>query len=411
MNRYIIYLLIISFLGLSACDEGDEPDPVDTIYPVSLVIVEDGIYSGIKSKLNTYLNDVKIGDSTALIIRWNTGGVDALRDSIKKYYDSYHITNVFLVGDLPVAWYEMEAAVNFDDYEEFPSDLYLMDPHATFTDADANGKFDHHSGLDLKVGVGRIIGTETEIKEYFDRNHLYRTGGSLTSPTAYLFIDDDWNDWYSNNFNIGNIYSQIDICLSLNETTRQAYIDKLKNGGAEYVHQMIHSYPSSLAIYHQGTSEHVSTSDIRANNFKASFFNMFNCSGARFTEESLGMTNVLGTDFGLAIMGTTKTGGNYDPGYFNQALANNYSWGEAFIYWYNSKSGIIAEKWTMGLCLLGDPMLRISPTTQKIMSAMVLPEITPERLIELEEYGKKMQTENCNKTFAEYKNAHPQYYR
>ena len=169
--RYFYFLILFSIL-ISSCDKKEdevEPESENPTYPSMLVIVEDAIYNDIKTELATYVDDIGTGDTTAFIIRWSSGTVLALRDTLKKYYDMYTINGAFLIGDLPVAWYEMEASVNFGDYEEFPSDLFLMDPHATFTDGDANGKYDYHSSLNLKLGVGRIIGSITEIKNYLDK--------------------------------------------------------------------------------------------------------------------------------------------------------------------------------------------------------------------------------------------------
>lgn len=410
--RYL-YIFILFTILFSSCDKKEDeekPDPVTPTYPSMLIIVENGIYNDIKSELSTYVEDIATGDTTALIIKWGTGTVGVLRDTLKKYYNEYNISGAFLIGDLPVAWYEMDASVNFGDYEEFPCDLYLMDPIATFSDADGNGKYDSHSSLSLKLGVGRIIGSSSEIKTYLNRIHNYRTNGALVTESAYMFIDNDWAPDYLNYWavNTSMLYSQSELCIDVNETSKANYLDKLTGTGAEYVHQMIHTYPSSMAIDHLGTTEYISTADVRSYNLKASFFNMFNCSGARYTEENLGMTFVLGTSYGLAIMGTTKTGGNYLPNKFNEALGNDYTWGKAFNYWYNNVS--MSEEWKMGLCLLGDPMLKVSNETQKILNGIQMPEFDDEHIKLLENEIKNQKSYSVNKTFQDYKTTHPQFY-
>ncbi|MFH2143946.1 MAG: hypothetical protein ABIJ97_16090 [Bacteroidota bacterium] len=415
MKKIHLYFLSLIFLGfiLNSCDEPEDNTIIETPkIPSMLVIVEDGIYNDIKSQLSTYVNDFASGDTTPLVIQWGTGTVESLRDTIKSYYDRYQINNVFMVGDLPVAWYELEAYENFDSYEEFPCDIFLMSPHTLFDDANSNGKYDYHASLDLKVGVGRIIGSVNEIKGYIDRAHDYRANGSLVAQQAYLFIDNDWSDWINSSpVNVSYLYSQSEMLKDTMLTNRSAYITKLTGSGAEYVHQMIHSYPSSMAIYHLGAKEYITTNDIKNNNFKASFFNMFNCSGARYTEENLGMTNVMGTNFGLAIMGTTKTGGNYSPTDFHYALSNGYSWGEAFVYWTKNGGYYFEDKWRMGLCLLGDPMLKISPATTKSINKMQIPESTQDYVSKLEEIIVKMERQTPLSNYEQFKMEHPQYYQ
>ncbi len=416
MKKTLHYLIIILFssIFIISCEKKDEEEeiiPETPLYPSMLIIVENSIYNDIESKLNTYINDIGTSDTTALVIKWESGSVNALRDTLKKYYDEYQIKGAFLIGDLPVAWYEMDGPDNFDKYEEFPCDLYLMDPDAGFTDADANGKYESHSTLNLKIGVGRIIGSNSEIKSYLDRVNNYKNNGSLVNESVYIFVDDDWEPDYLNYWEVNTtgLYSQTDLCIDINETSKTNYINKLTNQGAEYVHQMIHSYPSSLAIHYQGASEYINTNDIKNYNFKASFFNMFNCSGARYTEDNLGMTNVLGTSYGLAIMGTTKTGGNYSPNNFHSALANDYNWGKSFCYWYNNTS--ITEEWSMGLCLLGDPMITISENTKSALININFPEPNAEQLENL--YKTAIQDAKNAKveSYEDFIIKHPKYYK
>jgi hypothetical protein len=414
MKSIIRYFLIFLFffIFLNSCDKEDGPVIETPEIPSMLVFVESGLYDDITSQLEVYVSDLAVGDTTPMIIKWSSGTVESMRDTIKSYYDRFQISNVFLIGDLPVAWYEMEASYNFGDYEEFPCDIFLMSPYTSFSDADVNGKYDYHSSLDLKVGLGRIMGSESEIKAYLDRIHEYRTNGSLVPQEAFLFIDNDWSTWINSSpVYVHYLYSNSEMINDTMLTNRSAYISKLTGSGAEYVHQMIHSYPSSLAVYHYTGKEYITTNDIKINNFKASFFNMFNCSGARYTEENLGITNVMGTDYGLAIMGTTKTGGNHSPSDFNYALSLGYTWGESFIYWTQNAGYYFEDKWKMGLCLLGDPCLKISPATSKSISQLKLPEPTKDYVKDMEDIILKTEKQAPLSNYEKFKLEHPQYYQ
>ncbi|MBI4649092.1 MAG: hypothetical protein HY738_21505, partial [Bacteroidia bacterium] len=266
MHKITLILIIAAFCLFSlSCDkdnENDEPDK--TVIPDVLLIVESSKYNGLSSKLAEYQQDIAHGDTSALILQWSSGSVIALRDTIKRYYDKYHIKGAFLIGDIPAAWYEMDDS--FDEYEEFPFDLFLMDPFAEWQDTDEDGKYDYYSSLELKLFTARLIGSESEINNYFSKVHNYRKGNLSLPARGYIFIDDDWASMYASEyFNVNTIFSITDRCIDVNETTKSAYLSKLTGQGAEYIHQMIHSYPNELLIYHQQQNESLGTQEITSN--------------------------------------------------------------------------------------------------------------------------------------------------
>ena len=108
-----------------------------------------------------------------------------------------------------------------------------------------------------------------------------------------------------------------------------------------------------------------------------SFYNLFNCSASRFTDEHIAMTYLTKTDYGLATTGTTKPGGNYYPKAFHHLLAQGNTWGEAFRGWYNN-FGVTDDKWFLGMVILGDPMLTIQPTVHRILKTAPLTQIPPD---------------------------------
>ncbi|MBU0765119.1 MAG: hypothetical protein KJ607_09825, partial [Bacteroidetes bacterium] len=274
IKQRMLPVFICVLLFTVSCDKEDEPEEYQPgLYPNMLVITEDALYNGLKDKLAVYQNDNKLNDTVfPFILRWNTGTVEALRDTLKDYYNKHLISGALLVGDLPAAWYEMDG---FSENEQFPCDMFLTDPLATWSDADQDGIYDYHSTLELKLYIGRIDGSESELKAYFDKIHTYRTGGAGLPAEAYLFLDDDWQEMYqTEHFNTDEIYDDLDICIDLNESTKTAYLNKLTSAGAEYVHQMIHSYPASLVFYHLGDPEYLTTDEVRDYNLKAHFCNM-----------------------------------------------------------------------------------------------------------------------------------------
>jgi hypothetical protein len=294
-------------------------------------------------------------------VPWNGGGAEELRAFLRSYAEGGAVDGAFLVGNLPAAWYEQQG---FSAREEFPCDVYLMDVDALWEDRDGNGILDAHSPLSLDMFVSRIAGSGAEISRYFEKAHLYRAGELTVWKGAYVFKDDDWADFHrGSSFELSRIYGGVEVCEDIAESFRSAYVEKLSATGAEYVYQWIHSYPPLLCIKGSTAYEYIHTSDIASINLKGVFYNLFDCSATRFTEDNLGAAYLLRTDYGLAVMGSTKIGGNYYPRAFHYALAEGARWGDAFKCWYDAY-GVTDDKWFMGMVILGDPMLALTEDTR-----------------------------------------------
>jgi hypothetical protein len=153
------------------------------------------------------------------------------------------------------------------------------------------------------------------------------------------------------------MYTTVDIVSDSAETTTANYVSLMTGAGFEFVMQWIHSTPTYLHIY--GTGEgYVDIDQISNENHKGTFFNLFNCAAARFTESNIATTYLTRTGYGLAIVGSTKEGGMVTPRLFHQALGNGLTWGEAYLDWYN-QNGNTDDEWFLGMVILGDPLLRV----------------------------------------------------
>ena len=121
-----------------------------------------------------------------------TGGTSSdLREFLQGQTE---LGGAILVGNLPVAWYEMDEW----GHEEFPMDLYFMDLDGIWSDSDVDGLLDGHSGDRApEIWIGRIdphameFGNELFLlKDYFAKNHAYRTGSMAVPARALAFNDD-----------------------------------------------------------------------------------------------------------------------------------------------------------------------------------------------------------------------------
>ena len=132
----------------------------------------------------------------------------------------------------------------------------------------------------------------------------------MPEAQAFIFKDDDWSDFcHGSSFGLDDIYGIVQKSESKDETAKPNYISKLTTDHFEYVYQWIHAVPTSLLIEHIGSYEALKTTEIGSYNFRALFYNLFNCSATRFTENNLGMTYLTKTDYCLASIGSTKEGG------------------------------------------------------------------------------------------------------
>ncbi len=331
--------------------------------------------------------------------------VEDLKDLIYDQVDRFDVEGAFLVGSLPAAWYEQEA---FDTDEQFPMDLYLQDRDATWSDADGDGRFDSHSDLVLDIFTSRLTGTLADMQGYFARVHRFRTQGPLVTPSAFNFMDDDWS-YAPGMFGLDAIYKKVDVLSDPALTTRANYIARMTGAGAEFVYQWIHSYPGGLAIYGTGGGG-IYLSDIVSRNFKGSFYNLFDCSAARFTEPNLAMTYTLRTDYGLAFIGSTKTGGIYSPWIFHDRLAAGATWGEAFRQWYTG-NGKLNDEWYLGIIIGGDPLLAVSRDAAVALRGPSQSRWTSADLARLRQTMVETARQSRVGTFESYRQENPQFFQ
>lgn len=333
-----------------------DPLPADTSPSNILLVVEDSRYPVLSQALAGYADDIAAEKGSVEIRTFPaTGDPAALREMIAARGNS--ISGSFFVGDLPAVWYEQTA---FGKAEEFPVDLYFMDLDATWTDGDHDGVFDNHTTLEITHYVSRVTGTDEELLAYFTKLHNYRIGNYSYLPGAFIFKDEDWFDTYAgSSFGLERMYNSVRIKDKASETLKNDYIYSVAYEGADYVYQWIHATPTSLYISDGSTYNTFGYSEIGQYNLQGRFLNMFNCRGARFTQTNLAMTYLNGTDTGLAVTGSTKTGGNYYPLEFHRTLMAGSSWGNAFKSWYNYY-GSSDDQWFLGMVILGDPTLKIN---------------------------------------------------
>lgn len=134
---------------------------------------------------------------------------------------------------------------------------------------------------------------------------------------------------------------------------------------------------------------------------------MYDCHAARFTVPNLGMTFTVQATCGLAIVGSTKAGGMYDGTPFHNNLAAGTPWGESFRLWYN-EVGSKSDFLTLGMAIMGDPLLTVSRTSAEILEAAHVGLM--EANLEILERIDCLPTEGLD-TYGDYKKSNPQFFR
>jgi len=347
---------------------------------------------------------------------WASGGSD-LQDRIFRFHDDVEATGLsvysyllysggpedirswlasvgglvgcVLIGNIPTAWYQMFHDPPWDTstYEEFPIDLFYMDLDGSWSDGwtgpwpgpptpktpGADGMYDGHTGdVGPEIWIGRIKADDMAdpevdlIANYFDKNHEYRTG-SLTLPQrALVYVDDDWTPGTGVYNAVKLAYSDSTLVNDKNTTKKADYVDRLDDQWS-WVHVMCHGNPGGHTFKILNATGHsvgeglwVTWNDYSTGDYPVFFYNLFVCSGARFTSENyLGGWCIFAPTYGLAAIGSTKTGSMLYESDFYDPLGDGNTLGEAFKSWVD-KTAEKDRPWFYGMTVIGDPTLMAS---------------------------------------------------
>jgi hypothetical protein len=255
------------------------------------------------------------------------------------------------------------------------------------------------------------MGEVSQLQTYFDRVNRFRREGHLVEPSAFVFIDDGWaQGGATSKYGLGDLYVAVEVISDLSKSTVDNYVQRLTGDGAEFVFQMIHSGATYLDFRGVGGGV-ISSSQVRVYNFQASFVHLWNCSAARFTQNSnLGMIYTVENERGLGAIGSTKTGAVQRPGILHARLARSEPIGEAFRYWYNTY-GFSNDKWHLGIVVLGDPMLIVYGDVTGMLELELSGAAGPESLEWMETIFREQAAPPDFDTFEDYKLAHPEFFR
>ncbi len=340
------------------------------------VIVNSSLYSSITSSINQYTTDLEAEGYTVNVYTWSGGTDITLKTFLQD--SSSELVGVLFVGNLPIAWYELDEQPDpWQKYEDFPCDLYYMDLDGGWTDTNPTGScqtgvWDGHSNgsgdIAPEIWIGRLyvspsMGTEsTLINKYFTKAHKYRMGGfNLQINNRTLeYIDDDFSSYWPNGFGTPRIYDSVVIVTNSSSTTAYDYENNRLTGNYAWINLAAHSNPTK----HYFGSPTVDYNDVKSKKPLTHFYSLYCCSNCRFTSNNcMGNWYIFVDSCGLGATGSAKIGGMYAHSTFFSSLANYKTHGEALKDWWSFQlpCNETEKHYWYGLTLLGDPALIPKP--------------------------------------------------
>ncbi len=337
------------------------------------ILTDSSIAQALASSISQLTSNLQAEGYAVLSYQIAGGTPETLRTFLQNLYNTENIEGALLVGDLPIAWFEIANDFNTYGYADFPIDLFYMDLNGTWLDTmnTGNGKYDGHIGdVNPEIYVGRLIttglGTDTLLlKNYFKKDNAYRFDTLLLNQRALVFVDDDWipnaSVWA---YNVSILYPDTMNYFDAETTRASVYRTKLDTVQA-WVSVFVHSWSGGHQFfYNSGSSfDYYYSSEYNSQDPPANFYNFFACSFGRYTNNGYGGGRaIFNPSYGLASISSTKTGSMLEFYYFYVYLAMEKTLGEAYKEWFTfiTSNGVTFDElcWHYGMTLLGDPWLK-----------------------------------------------------
>jgi hypothetical protein len=324
------------------------------------IIVNASLYPHIITEIDTFVQDIVAAGYAVQLDTISGMSHTQLRSHLASLSG---LAGAILVGETPVAWFETNG---FGGWEEFPHDIYFSDLNGTYIDGDADGLYDDHTGsVAPEIWIGRIYARNliwdsevSLVKNYFHKNHAYRTGTLSVPDRGLSFVDDDWSYWTT--CYLDEVYPNVTVINDMYQTIASNYRTQLGTG-YEWIHICAHSSPwgHTFRNGYSGYQGTVFNYDLFGLEPYALFYNLFACSGTRFVEEnhSAGWY-IFVAPYGLLAVGSTKTGSMlYFEDFYIPLGQSSVCIGDAFKSWF-TVWGEQDWDWFYGMNILGDPTLK-----------------------------------------------------
>ncbi|MFH0892843.1 MAG: T9SS type A sorting domain-containing protein [Bacteroidota bacterium] len=374
-----------------------------------IVIADSALYSQLTFSIDRYIQDIQNAyNCNAVFVKVTGGTYQNIKNLILA--DSTDLDGVVLIGDIPVAWYEIANDYNTYGYAQWPCDLYYMDLNGTWTDSDINSIYDTHTGdVEPEIFVGRIstanmgvlLNEVTGMQNYLDKDHAFWAGNiPINKKFGLSYVDEDWVPYTYFFTDIQYLYGAA-YYDSIGQDNaifgKTDYLSRLDSARYEFI--QISSHSDYLTHYLTGGS--ISSTEIFNLGPKAIGYNLYACSACRWTSTNSSSSSCFmggayvynSSPTSLVAVGSTKTGSLLGFNYLFQPLGNGDCMGVALVNWWQNYIGSYHSNddvsWFYGISIIGDPMinfLSINPTasignnTENVKSCTVYPNPANERI-------------------------------
>ena len=267
------------------------------------IFVDTATYSSLKDKIERLGADISRDlKAKVFVFSDNWESIGRIKEMLVEKYNQDGLIGSVLIGAIPTAYFEYQNAGST------PSDWYFQDLSDKFVDADGDGKFEKEHYLNetditmrdiwtgrLKPPVGGSEGIEL-LRQYFDRNHDYRTGALGYDRKMLYFGSIAINQNGMSEADYDNLVNQIDDYTALYdsdeqvhrvydsdmEVQKQQYLSSL-SGSYDFVFVNIHGSPTTQWLGGSTSIYHHEIIDARP---QALFTNLASCSNGDFTQDN-----------------------------------------------------------------------------------------------------------------------------
>lgn len=317
-------------------------------------------FQALQPELNQWKADVNAeGRYEAEIYALPPMSPELLRLILQLGRQNSNLAGALLVGKMPVV--TTEATKNLLlARAPYPTDVYYTDLDCEWFDVNDNGwkdMFGATGGLQPDIWLGRIdcemltFPGKSRIdllRDYFRKDHAYRTGKLSLPGTAQMFLAFN-GDFPSNG--LGNLYSPFQL-FPIGTVNGSLYLQQISPlPGCEFVYLDAHSTETEHLLF----PTVVHSPDIRAANPKGLFFFLDTCRASCFTSNNYIAGNYLfGSTYGLLVAGATADTDGYAPTFAMQSLsaAAGQDWGSILLQFSRDQN-----TWSPEFAILGDPTL------------------------------------------------------
>lgn len=309
------------------------------------IVVEQNLFNMLRGELAQYKTDLETEGYKVSTVAGTWSSPEAIRALLQNEL-SNGLVGAVLIGDIPLAKFNLRDEVGNSYWHEFHAPFFFMDLDGEWGDRVGDVYTSHRGNVSAEIWVGVIradhlpsAGNQEELlRKYFAKIHNYRHGKHYRPPFRAFQLYYTIKPSYANPqliypavFNVGCNVKSSDLQALLHD--QLGYDFAVINAVSGYNTHHFHFFtgesipPEELTIDHGSNDVHYR--DVLAANPKILFFHLATSETGQIEQnENLGGHYVFGGDYGLVALAATQhfiTGDN-----FYAPLAAGMSFGEAF---------------------------------------------------------------------------------